>query len=231
MNTEKLRLKKKLGIKLIGIACLILGIFLAARIFIRPNVSRVCEYNARAITISLMDEAVSDRLDELSDGSLYGSLVTLTYSSNGNVSSIETDTALINRIKTDTLSDINSRLLSGERGKSELSVGTLLGIPVLHGTGPAVELKIEPKGYADAIFISEFSSAGINQTLHRIIMRTNVNVAAYIPMYSTEISVSGDFLIAETVIVGNIPESYTHVVSDERDIIDTINDYEAEPHD
>lgn len=49
-------------------------------------------------------------------------------------------------------------------------------------------------------------------------------------MYSVQTDVSGDFLIAETVIVGNVPESFTHVVSEDKDIVDAINDFEAEPY-
>ena len=63
-----------------------------------------------------------------------------------------------------------------------------------------------------------------------MIMRTTVSVTAFIPMYSVETKVSGDFLIAETVIVGNVPESFTHVVSEDKDIVDAINDFEAEPY-
>ena len=63
-----------------------------------------------------------------------------------------------------------------------------------------------------------------------MIMRTTVSVTAFIPMYSVETKVSGDFLIAETVIVGNVPESFTHVVSDDKDVVDAINDFEAEPY-
>ena len=50
-------------------------------------------------------------------------------------------------------------------------------------------------------------------------------------MYSVETKVCGDFLIAETVIVGNVPESYTHVITEDKDIVDTINDFGAEPYD
>ena len=64
-----------------------------------------------------------------------------------------------------------------------------------------------------------------------MIMRTTVNVTAFIPMYSVETKVCGDFLIAETVIVGNVPESYTHVITEDKDIVDTINDFGAEPYD
>ena len=128
------------------------------------------------------------------------------------------------------LTEINDRLMKGETENVDLTVGTLSGIPLFHGSGPTVRMKVEPKGYADAVFISEFADAGLNQTLHRMIMRTTVSVTAFIPMYSVETKVSGDFLIAETVIVGNVPESFTHVVSEDKDIVDAINDFEAEPY-
>ena len=128
------------------------------------------------------------------------------------------------------LTEINDRLMKGETENVDLSVGTLSGLPLFHGSGPTVRMKVEPKGYADAVFISEFTDAGLNQTLHRMIMRTTVSVTAFIPMYSVQTDVSGDFLIAETVIVGNVPESFTHVVSEDKDIVDAINDFEAEPY-
>ncbi len=229
--SDKQRLKKKIGVKLIGAAFILFGAVIVLQLIIRPNIVRVCEYNTKAVVLSLIDSSINSRLDELGTDTGYSSLVKLSFTESGRVSSIESNTALINRIKTDMLTDINNRLMAGETESVELSVGTLSGIQAFHGAGPSVSMHVEPKGYADAVFISEFSDAGINQTLHRIIMRTTVSVTAFIPLYSVETKVSGDFLIAETVIVGDIPESFTHVVSEDRDIIDTLNDYEAEPYD
>lgn len=230
MKIDLSKLKHRLGLKLIGTAVILLGFAGILQLMIRPNIINVCEYNSKAVTISLIDDAINERLVELGDDANYGNLVKLSYTSDGKVASIESNTKLINRIKNDMLTEINDRLMKGETENVELTVGTLSGIPLFHGSGPTVRMEVEPKGYADAVFISEFTDAGLNQTLHRMIMRTTVSVTAFIPMYSVETKVSGDFLIAETVIVGNVPESFTHVVSDDKDIVDAINDFEAEPY-
>lgn len=230
MKIDLSKLRHRLGLKLIGTAVILLGFAGILQLMIRPNIVNVCEYNSKAVTISLIDDAINERLVELGDDANYGNLVKLSYTSDGKVASIESNTKLINRIKNDMLTEINDRLMKGETENVDLTVGTLSGIPLFHGSGPTVRMEVEPKGYADAVFISEFTDAGLNQTLHRMIMRTTVSVTAFIPMYSVETKVSGDFLIAETVIVGNVPESFTHVVSDDKDVVDAINDFEAEPY-
>ncbi len=230
MKIDLSKLRRRLGLKLIGTAVILLGFAGILQLMIRPNIVNVCEYNSKAVTISLIDDAINERLVELGDDANYGNLVKLSYTSDGKVASIESNTKLINRIKNDMLTEINDRLMKGETENVDLTVGTLSGIPLFHGSGPTVRMEVEPKGYADAVFISEFTDAGLNQTLHRMIMRTTVSVTAFIPMYSVETKVSGDFLIAETVIVGNVPESFTHVVSDDKDVVDAINDFEAEPY-
>lgn len=230
MKIDLSKLKHRLGLKLIGTAVILLGFAGILQLMIRPNIINVCEYNSKAVTISLIDDAINERLVELGENADYGNLVKLSYTSDGKVASIESNTKLINRIKNDMLTEINDRLMKGETENVDLTVGTLSGIPLFHGSGPTVRMQVEPKGYADAVFISEFTDAGLNQTLHRMIMRTTVSVTAFIPMYSVETKVSGDFLIAETVIVGNVPESFTHVVSEDKDVVDAINDFEAEPY-
>ena len=230
MKIDLSKLKHRLGLKLIGTAVILLGFAGILQLMIRPNIINVCEYNSKAVTISLIDDAINERLVDLGENADYGNLVKLSYTSDGKVASIESNTKLINRIKNDMLTEINDRLMKGETENVDLTVGTLSGIPLFHGSGPTVRMEVEPKGYADAVFISEFTDAGLNQTLHRMIMRTTVSVTAFIPMYSVETKVSGDFLIAETVIVGNVPESFTHVVSDDKDVVVAINDFEAEPY-
>ena len=220
MKRDLSKFRRRLGLKLIGAAFILLGFAGMLQLMIRPNIINVCEYNSRAVTVSLIDDAINERLTELGEDAGYSALVKLSYTADGRVSSIESNTKLINRIKNDMLTEINDRLMKGETENVDLSVGS----------GPTVRMKVEPKGYADAVFISEFTDAGLNQTLHRMIMRTTVSVTAFIPMYSVQTDVSGDFLIAETVIVGNVPESFTHVVSEDKDIVDAINDFEAEPY-
>ena len=75
--------------------------------------------------------------------------------------------------------------------------------------------------------LSVFSDAGINQTLHRIVLEVKTTVSAIIPGYTTSVEISGQFVIAETIIVGEVPDAYTHVISGNSDLIGNINDYNA----
>ena len=176
MKRDLSKFRRRLGLKLIGAAFILLGFAGMLQLMIRPNIMNVCEYNSRAVTVSLIDDAINERLTELGEDAGYSALVKLSYTADGRVSSIESNTKLINRIKNDMLTEINDRLMKGETENVDLTVGTLSGIPLFHGSGPTVRMKVEPKGYADAVFISEFTDAGLNQTLHRMIMRTTVSV-------------------------------------------------------
>ena len=79
----------------------------------------------------------------------------------------------------------------------------------------------------ETALISSFQSAGINQTLHRILVQIKVDISAIIPGYTASGTIDTQFVIAETVIVGNVPEAYTHVISGNDDVLGEINDYGA----
>ena len=98
---------------------------------------------------------------------------------------------------------------------------------LLYGRGSKLTFKIEPVGYVDTRLVSKFSSAGVNQTLHQIVLEVEGNVSAVIPGFNTSIKVKPTYIIAETIIVGNIPESYTYITGDERDSLSKIIDYKA----
>ena len=81
-------------------------------------------------------------------------------------------------------------------------------------------------GFATASIISEFSDAGLNQTLHRIVIEIKADVDAIIPGFSTRVPVKTTIVAAETVIVGRVPNAYTHVVASES-LDGYLNDYGA----
>lgn len=221
------KLKKAIGKRLVGISLILIGIAILTFVLIRPNIVNVCTYTARATISGLIEETINERLEGKENQTEYSSLIEVTYSQHGTVTSVKSNTPLINRLKSDLVTSINRSLADNRTDSVSISMGTLSGFPFLQGTGPLVEMRTEPEGYASAVFISEFTDAGINQTRHRIIMRTTVNAVTFIPMYTVETEISTDFLIAETIIVGDIPESYTHVIGASNDVIDKINDYGA----
>ncbi|MBE6879795.1 MAG: sporulation protein YunB [Ruminococcaceae bacterium] len=224
-NDRKSKLRKVIGKKLIGVAFILIGVAVLTYTSVRPNIIRICRYTTEAVITDLILKTINEELDTAEERIEYSDLVEVTYSENGRVTSVKSNTPLINRLKTDLVTVINETLKENRTDTTYLSLGTLIGIPFLQGSGPAVEMRSEPKGYANAVFISEFTDAGINQTRHRIVMKTTVTAVSFIPLYTVETTVSTDFLIAETIIVGEIPESYTHVIGASDDTIDKINDY------
>ena len=90
----------------------------------------------------------------------------------------------------------------------DVSVGTFTGIPILNGVGPKVNLKLVSIGAMTSEFKSNFDSAGINQTHHSIFVRLFASVSVILPAFSKTIDSVTEVLIAESVIVGKIPQVF-----------------------
>ena len=99
-----------------------------------------------------------------------------------------------------------------EISTSDLSIplGTLTGSALLAGRGPSFTVRMQSTGSCTATFSNDFSDAGINQTTHRIILCVEVNMSILLPGFQTSTQVDASFSVAETVIVGDVPESYTY---------------------
>ena len=66
-----------------------------------------------------------------------------------------------------------------------------------------------------ASFESEFRSAGINQTLHRVNLHLTATVRVVLPGESLSLTVEAEAPVAENVIVGDVPGAYTNVANEE----------------
>ena len=81
------------------------------------------------------------------------------------------------------------------------------------------------KGPSKPACSSAFSSAGINQTSHQIELEVTVRIYAAIPGFRSSIETTTNYLVAETVLVGEVPDSFTQVDGDQADIVRKIFDY------
>ena len=84
------------------------------------------------------------------------------------------------------------------------------GSPLLAGRGPELKIRMQSVGSCSAHFENRFDQAGINQTTHRILLCVDVSMSILLPGFRTGTEVSNSFSVAETVIVGAVPESYTY---------------------
>ncbi len=215
---------RKLGLKLIAVGMVAVGLLLLVDLSFRDVIETVNAYECHEIVSRLINKAVAEELEN--EETDYSKLVTLSTNNDGEVISVESNVVNINKLKT----GINQRLEREIERLSaydiEIPVGTLLGIQLLHGKGFTIGMTVEPVGLASTTIISRFISAGINQTLHRIEIEISADVDSIIPGFSTRVPVTTSIVAAETVIVGRVPDAYTHVIASE-EIDGYLNDYGA----
>lgn len=216
---------KRLGIRLIAAALFVAGLGLVTDLCFRPIIESVNYNECHAAVSDVINKSIAA---ELEHGDIsYDKLAVLTRDESGSVCSIESDTVNINRLKNNIASRLEEALAELGSIEIKIPVGTLTGIQLLHGRGFEVGMTVNPQGYAQTSIISEFTEAGLNQTRHRIIIQITAVADAVIPGYSSRVTVTTAVVAAETIIVGKIPDAYTHVVAGDTDLVGLLQDYGA----
>ena len=126
----------------------------------------------------------------------------------GRVTALKTNMSEINRLKTNTLNLINDEILAMDSSELGIPVGSLVFPELLSGKGKEIPVKIISIRNSDAYFESNFTHAGINQTLHTLVMNVLVDVSVLVLGKTEVFTVSSQVVVAQTVIVGDVPETY-----------------------
>lgn len=222
---KKRALLRKIGIKLIALALILIGLLVLADAAFRPMIEKVNSYECHKAVSGIINKVVLEELERADTD--YSSLVTLCTNDGGEVTSVQSNVKNINRLKTSVSDRVEREIADLSAVDIKIPIGTLLGIDLFHGMGFDVGMSVAPIGFANTTIISEFTEAGINQTLHRIIIEISADVDAIIPGLKTRVCVKTSIVAAETVIVGRVPNAYTHVITGSGDLAGTLNDYDA----
>lgn len=210
--------------KLIAVGMVLTGLLVIMDLSFRPIIETVNAYECHEMVSRVINDAVLAELEN--EDADYSKLVTLTTNADGEVISLESNVMNINKLKTRIAQRLEREIERLSEIDIQIPIGTLLGIQLLHGKGFSVGMTVQPMGFATASIISEFSESGLNQTLHRIVIEIKADVDAIIPGFSTRVPVKTTIVAAETVIVGRVPNAYTHVVASET-LDGYLNDYGA----
>ena len=126
----------------------------------------------------------------------------------GRITALKTNMSEVNRLKTDILNIINDEILALDHSDIGVPLGSLFIPEILSGKGPAIPVHILSIRNSDAVFLSDFSQAGINQTLHKLTMEVSVDVAILVLGQTSSFTLTSEVVVAETVIVGQVPDTY-----------------------
>lgn len=190
--------------------CLILALALALFLLLRsrlwPVVMDLAETQVINTTSDLINDAISE---QIAQGNIeYDRIVYFEKDLNGRITALKTNMSEVNRLKTDILNLINDEILAQDTEELGVSLGSLILPEFLAGKGPDIPVRLLAIRNSDADFHSNFSEAGINQTMHQLTMEIWVDVTILVLGDTHSFTVSTQVVVAETVIVGDVPETF-----------------------
>ena len=145
---------------------------------------------------------------KMSEGTFdYNYFVNLEKDAQGNITAITTNMSRINTLSSEILQEVVNTAGGGDLNL-KVPLGNLLGLNLLHGRGPDIPVRVIMLTSSFADFRNDLSSAGINQTRHQIVLEVMVDIDVLIPWETVSTRVVSEVLVAETVIVGQVPEMY-----------------------
>ncbi len=188
------------------LALLAVAVLLVLRTKYRKALTELAQTQVKNVTSDLINDAV-DR--EIAEGTIqYDRLVYFEKDLEGRITALKTNMGEINRLKTETLALINQEILDMDSSALGVPIGSLVLPEVFAGRGFSIPIEILTIRNSDASFSSCFSQAGINQTLQQMKMDVFVDVTVLILGSTESFTVTSQVVVAETVIVGQVPNTY-----------------------
>lgn len=219
---RRLRLGPQIGLILLILAIILLCLFCFVELRLQPLVSDAAKSRARAYATEVINDAVTNALTSSSP------LVSVNSGADG-VASVETDIAALSRLRSEAISTLSDALSNNDKMSFSVPLGNLTGTSLIAGRGIPIEIKLVRIGDVAADIRTEFIESGINQTLHKIALRIRVTLNVLVAGTSVKLELASDVTLAETVIVGKVPDAYTAINRfeiDEQEEND-LNDYAA----
>lgn len=196
--------KKKLTI-FVSIFLIFILIFTYYFFVSLPIIETYSRAQANSITEKSINMAVSNVINRTIS---YDNLIDINYSPAGEIVSFSANQYEINTITREIVKETQYNLSLISNSTLKLNIGTFTGIPLFIGRGPLVNLRIVPLGAVKSVFDSEFNSVGINMTKHTLFLYIDVHISIVLPIKSYDVYTKNQIMLAESVIVGKVPEVY-----------------------
>ena len=199
------RLKKIRIFFLIAIVILFASFFVLRSKY-RLTIRDLAETSVKNATSDLANDAIAKQIE---NGNIqYDRIVYFEKDLNGRITALKTNIGEINHLKTDILNIINGQILALDAADIGIPIGSLFLPEFFSGKGPSIPVHILAIRNSEASFTSNFCQAGINQTLHQLIMQIDVDASILVLGETSSFSISSQVVVAETIIVGDVPNTF-----------------------
>ena len=199
-----------------------LVLFALCWLYLESNLTGVvlslADARARSLAVQVLNQAVEETIaQEVS----YDKLMHVITGADGNVRLIQADTAEMNRLASHATLLAQQKLEQLEDQTISVPLGSALGLTIFAGAGPRIQVRILPVGAVIPRFDTEFQTAGINQTRHKLLLTLTATVRLVIPTGAQTVEATTQVAMAESIIVGEVPETFTDV-GDDMDMLDLV---------
>lgn len=182
---------------------------------IKPTVLTIAEIKARQIASTSINESINKMI---TDDIRYQDLYFIRTDSEGNITFMQANTIMMNKLAAEVAIEVQQKM--NEMGKAEntsirIPLGNIFGSQLLAQYGPRVKVKVTTLGQVNVDFYTQFEQSGINQTRHKIYLTVNTRIKTIVPFTSQTMPIQSTVPVAETIIVGRVPDNYVNVPKDD----------------
>ncbi len=209
---EKIYSRRKINVskkyKLI-ILILITALFTVCYLLktIGPVFNQLCLNEAKSVATQIVHETI----DEVMEKYGYNDLITIIKDKDGKIISMQANVAIINKIISQISLKIQDKIDNTPNRDIYIRLGSFTGITLLSGKGPKVPIRISSIGNINTEVVSDFTSTGINQSIHRIFTNITCKIEVLTPFNTITNEIEEKIILAENIIIGNIPENYLDI--------------------
>ncbi|NLY78112.1 MAG: sporulation protein YunB [Tissierellia bacterium] len=183
---------------------------------IRPSIVAISEVKAKQVTTQAINNTIKNKIKNDID---YSDLIFVQYDNEGKVTLMQANTMLMNSVASEVALQVQEELKQISESIIRVPLSNAFDTDLI--SLPSIKVRIVPQGSVVVDYATEFESTGINQTRHRIYIIVTTDIKLIVPLVSEEIRVTTNIPIAETIIIGDVPEQFVNVPDDE--ILNLVN--------
>lgn len=182
--------------------------FLVLDLKLKASTIAIARAQAQVIGVRLINNIVNEKIASQVS---YNDLVMVHKDNNGRIVLIRPNTIMLNKIMATTVLEISNSMGQMQGSAINIPLGQLSGSNLLAGYGPKIQVKIIPAGQVHVEVHDKFEQAGINQTRHLIYFNIKAAIQVAVPLMKEYVEVNTTIPLAETIVVGDVPQTYVNM--------------------
>ena len=205
MNRLKRRRRR---LALVGLLLLMIGSVVLLQLRIAPTLRRIAENQV----VNAASDAIFRAARQLQTGSVdYSRIIGLEKDETGRIAALTTDMQQVAKLKSEVLAFLDEEISNMDDEALSVPVGSLLFPTFFAGRGFSIPVRVLALNSTNADFYSSIESVGINQSVQQIRITFTISLSFLTPVGISDTDVTSDVLAAQTILLGDVPESYLYL--------------------